>query len=56
MPGAQHCDDWKSESLQMKGHYGLAGVIDSWWTYISDPELNPQSCAGKNRMYCIEGE
>lgn len=55
VPGAQHCDDWSSEGLQIKGHYGLAGVAHSWWTYVADPEINPAFCLG-NHLYCIEGE
>lgn len=56
VPGAQHCNDWTSESSQITGHMGDATRIDSGWTNIPEPEVNPAPCFIYLRMYCIEGK
>jgi cysteine-rich repeat protein len=56
VPGAQHCNDWTSDSLFDWGHYGHVMQSDSLWTYQPDPELNPIPCGTYKHIYCVEGE
>lgn len=56
VPGAEHCNDWTSDSLSVTGHFGLVGATDSAWTMAPDPDLNPTLCGIYNHIYCVEGE
>ena len=55
VPGAQHCEDWTSNSVFDYGHYGFSSMTTSRWLYEPDPEFNPVDCGVVNKsLYCVE--
>ena len=56
VPGAWHCDDWTSDEIVELGHFGDVQAVESRWTYIAEPEVNPTSCIASFHLYCFEGK
>ena len=53
VPGAEHCDDWSSDSVQKTGHYGYSDRATPEWT-LSALDDNPISCTAEFALYCIQ--
>ncbi len=56
VPGASHCADWTSSDFSGFGHFGALEAVDTSWTLVMDPEINPGSCAETFHLYCFEGK
>ncbi len=56
VPGAWHCADWTSDDFSEFGHFGAVESVDTSWTFLMNPELNPGSCAESFHLYCFEGK
>jgi cysteine-rich repeat protein len=53
VPGAQHCDDWTTNSFTKSGHYGYTDRPTSEWTFSLEVD-NPIDCGSAIPLYCIE--
>jgi len=53
VPGAQHCDDWSTNSFLKKGHYGYSDRTTPEWT-LSALDDNPSSCGAPYALYCLQ--
>lgn len=53
VPGAQHCDDWSTNSFLKTGHYGYSDRTTPEWT-LSASFDNPISCGGDFAIYCFQ--
>ncbi len=53
VPGAQHCDDWTTSSINKKGHYGYTDRPTTEWTFSLEVD-NPIPCGVQIPLYCIE--
>ena len=49
-----NCIDWTSESVNQPGYIGHSSAVDGAWTFVDDPEFNPDSCISENSLYCFE--
>jgi len=55
VPGAEHCMDWMSDSVLLKGHWGRSAEVDSDWLYWPEEDYNPTPCiVGSGALYCVE--
>jgi cysteine-rich repeat protein len=48
--GANHCSNWGSANVALKGSYGLSPANDTTWTESKETAL----CSGSNSLYCFE--
>lgn len=53
VPGANHCDDWTSYSLNKSAHYGYSDRITGEWTLSAEFD-NPFPCNGDFAVYCLQ--
>ena len=53
VPGAEHCDDWASDSYKKTGHYGYSDRTTSEWT-LSQEDDNPIFCPQSGALYCLQ--
>ena len=53
VPGAQHCEDWKTESIFTEGHYGYSDLMTAEWTLSDDPD-QPENCTASLAIYCFQ--
>ncbi len=53
VPGAEHCDDWSSDSFLKMGHYGYSDRTTPEWT-ISTSDDNPSGCNSDYALYCLQ--
>jgi len=53
VPGSQHCEDWKTESIFPKGHYGDSNLATPEWT-LSASWNQPSSCPATYAIYCFQ--
>jgi cysteine-rich repeat protein len=52
--GSFHCNEWTTNSNQVRATEGLAGYTSSKWTDLGgNPEVQV-TCNGENRIYCFE--
>jgi cysteine-rich repeat protein len=53
VPGAEHCDDWSSDSFLKAGHYGYSDRTTPEWT-LSASNDNPSGCPASYSIYCLQ--
>jgi len=53
VPGAQHCDDWSSDSFLKTGHYGYSDRTTPEWTMADDFD-QPSPCNSPYALYCLQ--
>ena len=53
VPGAGHCEDWSTNSILKKGHYGYSDRATPEWTLSAEPD-NPISCPAEFALYCFQ--
>jgi cysteine-rich repeat protein len=53
VPGAEHCDDWSSDSFLKTGHYGYSDRTTPEWT-LSTSDDNPSGCNSDYALYCLQ--
>lgn len=53
VPGAEHCEDWATESVLPTGHFGYSDRTMGEWTLADDPD-QPASCFAPLALYCFQ--
>ncbi len=54
VPGAEHCEDWTSDSILKFGHFGSNSQVSSAWLNDPEPKVNPTICGAPSSLYCVE--
>lgn len=55
VPGAEHCEDWTTNSLFVNGHMGHSSEVDALWIHEPDPNFSPTTCGVTSMsLYCVE--
>ncbi len=53
VPGSEHCEDWKTDSIFPTGHFGYSDRMMGEWTLAIDPD-QPIDCAFPAAIYCFQ--
>ena len=53
VPGAQHCEQWTTESVLPLGHFGYSDRMQGEWTLADDPD-QPINCNLEFALYCFQ--
>lgn len=53
VPGSEHCEDWKTDSIFPTGHFGYSDRMMGEWTLAVDPD-QPATCPVDFAIYCFQ--